>query len=139
MPSCTDSPCSQTNSGEHFFYHTTCLDCCKNVWPSYSILFLVSDLPLFLSLKSIFPSSTQLFSHEGTGFLLRTDFFLPPSILPIYPFPFFYLPLPIQKRSLKALLHISQPQTRPSRKKKGIKAIETPRNNTQIPLLAAAK
>lgn len=59
----------------------------------FVLLFLVSEVPLVHSVNYVLPSSIQLFSHKGRGFLLRADIFLPPSILSIYSFPFFYMPI----------------------------------------------
>lgn len=65
---------------------------------------------LFFILSSLFPPvlhcSIQLFPHNGTGFLLSTDFFCSPLHLIhlSFPFPVYANPCPIRKRSLKALL-----------------------------------
>lgn len=90
---------------------------------------LTSSFILLNLFSLLLHDSIQHFSHGQTGFLLKTDFF----ILPLsYPFLFLYMPISYKKRSLKALLFVSQPQTKPSGPKKGIKVIEASGNNTQV-------
>lgn len=102
----------------------------------------------FWSLTSLFSILSSLFSPPASNFspTKGQDFFwgqIFSSFLPLihlsFPFLLYANPYPMWKRSLKALLYISQPQTKPSRQKKGIKVTETWRNNTQVPLLAAAE
>lgn len=107
---------------------------------TFSILFLVSDLPLFHSLVYS-PLQHPAFLPQRDKISSEDRFFS--SFLHLihlsFPFLLYANPYPMWKRSLKAILYISQPQTKPSRQKKDIKVTETWRNNTQVPLLAAAE